>query len=168
MITKICTKCGVEKPLGEYYKNRRNKDGVHSYCISCVMHTSREWQRNNPENVRETDLKYRLNNPEKRRATTREYYINNREKILASGRIWDRGNPEKKKKYRRKYAQSNHEKMKESARRNTEKLMPSYVRGLIIQQYNIDTADITPETIEMKRRNLKYYRELNQLKKLTK
>jgi len=34
--TKRCTKCKQIKPLSEFYKSRRNPDGLHSWCKSCV------------------------------------------------------------------------------------------------------------------------------------
>ncbi|MDP3442503.1 MAG: hypothetical protein Q8T08_06530, partial [Ignavibacteria bacterium] len=33
---KTCTKCGIEKPLSEYYKNRNFKSGLHSRCKDCI------------------------------------------------------------------------------------------------------------------------------------
>jgi ribosomal protein L44E len=35
MNTKICAKCGAEKPISEFHKNSRSKDGLHSYCKEC-------------------------------------------------------------------------------------------------------------------------------------
>ena len=32
---KICTKCGIEKPLSEYYKNSSQKSGLQSKCKPC-------------------------------------------------------------------------------------------------------------------------------------
>lgn len=33
---KNCSKCGVEQPLSEYYKNIRNKDGMDCRCKGCA------------------------------------------------------------------------------------------------------------------------------------
>ena len=33
---KICTKCGINKPLEDYYKENRVKDGRCSACKSCI------------------------------------------------------------------------------------------------------------------------------------
>jgi len=30
--SKVCTKCGEEKPLSEFYKSNRNLDGRMSWC----------------------------------------------------------------------------------------------------------------------------------------
>jgi hypothetical protein len=33
--TKVCTKCGVEKPLTEFYRDKSKKDGRRNICKSC-------------------------------------------------------------------------------------------------------------------------------------
>lgn len=35
METKICSKCKVEKPLDEYHKDKRARDGRYSHCKAC-------------------------------------------------------------------------------------------------------------------------------------
>ncbi|GAH40943.1 unnamed protein product, partial [marine sediment metagenome] len=35
MQTKRCTKCGEEKPLTEFHKNKYNKDGLTYSCKAC-------------------------------------------------------------------------------------------------------------------------------------
>lgn len=32
---KVCAKCGEPKPLAEYFRRSRAKDGLQSYCKSC-------------------------------------------------------------------------------------------------------------------------------------
>ncbi|MFA4906921.1 MAG: hypothetical protein WC602_01490 [archaeon] len=34
--TKKCSKCGSEKPLTEFYKNKRSKDNTTSHCKTCM------------------------------------------------------------------------------------------------------------------------------------
>lgn len=36
MTTKVCSKCKVEKDVGEFYKNRARKDGRQAECVSCI------------------------------------------------------------------------------------------------------------------------------------
>jgi len=36
MLAKICAKCGTEKPIDEFYKNKTTKDGFFRRCKSCV------------------------------------------------------------------------------------------------------------------------------------
>lgn len=33
---KMCRKCGQTKPLNEYYKNSKLKDGKFTTCIECI------------------------------------------------------------------------------------------------------------------------------------
>lgn len=35
METKQCKKCGLEKPLNEFGKNKQNKDGLNRWCKIC-------------------------------------------------------------------------------------------------------------------------------------
>ena len=35
METKICTKCGEEKPLDEFRRNKRYTNGIYSRCKQC-------------------------------------------------------------------------------------------------------------------------------------
>lgn len=42
METKICSTCKKEKPLSEFGKNRRMKDGHHYTCKQCVSDYQRK------------------------------------------------------------------------------------------------------------------------------
>lgn len=35
MKTKVCTKCGEEKPVSEFYRNQTRADGYQTWCKSC-------------------------------------------------------------------------------------------------------------------------------------
>lgn len=41
-MTKICRKCGEQKPLSEFGKQRRNADGCEARCKSCYNRQQRE------------------------------------------------------------------------------------------------------------------------------
>ena len=50
METKICSKCGIEKPLTEYHKNGFKSDGsqkYRGYCKTCAnkRETERYWEK---------------------------------------------------------------------------------------------------------------------------
>ncbi len=38
---KVCRKCGIEKSLGEFYKNKAKKGGLHYQCKKCVSSYSK-------------------------------------------------------------------------------------------------------------------------------
>ena len=77
MESKKCSKCGVEKPVEEFGKNRSTKDGLSFYCRPCksksdaashVKHREerlkkrKEWAENNKERKREMDRVWRRSN----------------------------------------------------------------------------------------------------------
>lgn len=43
--SKICASCGIDKPVGEFRKNTRNKDGLHSWCETCFSEKNRCYQK---------------------------------------------------------------------------------------------------------------------------
>lgn len=76
-MTKLCRKCGTERDVAEFYRERRNSDGLHSYCKPC----ERERVRNHPT----------------KRVRQARYYERNRDKILADHVQWREANPERMK-----------------------------------------------------------------------
>jgi hypothetical protein len=53
---KICSKCVLEKPLLEFYKDRTHKDGYSSTCKPCSLQTSRQWKKENRERYKNYQL----------------------------------------------------------------------------------------------------------------
>ena len=52
MSTKVCAKCGEEKPTSEYGKHPRNKDGLQSYCKACSNEHTKAYYRRHSEFMR--------------------------------------------------------------------------------------------------------------------
>jgi hypothetical protein len=46
---KNCPKCGEQKPLSEFHKNKNKPTGLSSHCKLCAKHTAREWRIKNPQ-----------------------------------------------------------------------------------------------------------------------
>jgi hypothetical protein len=46
---KACRKCGVVKPLSEFYQQRGMKDGHRHNCMSCHKQGSKDWYSRNRE-----------------------------------------------------------------------------------------------------------------------
>lgn len=56
MDTKTCKACGLDKPVDEFYKSRKRKDGTQTYQTKCkVCHSSyaKNWKEENPERAKE-------------------------------------------------------------------------------------------------------------------
>lgn len=52
METKVCSKCGKELPISEFYKSKRTKDGLFYKCIHCVRIEQKE-SRERSKNLKE-------------------------------------------------------------------------------------------------------------------
>ena len=46
METKKCACCGFELPTTEFYVSNHNKDGLQSYCKSCVREKNKQYSKN--------------------------------------------------------------------------------------------------------------------------
>lgn len=62
--TKVCTKCGLEKPLAEFYRRRNRPCGYSSQCIAC----DKAYKRANADRIRERNKQYRAEHPDIYRA----------------------------------------------------------------------------------------------------
>lgn len=100
--TKVCGGCGIEKPLSEFNKNKRYKDGHVTWCKACCA-KYREERAKDPEKKAQdkarTDQWYWDNREEKKaknNARSRERWHNDQE-------YRDRKNQQKKDAHKAKY-----------------------------------------------------------------
>ena len=130
---KTCTKCLIEKPLDEFYKRIRSKDGLSSRCKICTKGDVRQ---------------YYAENSEKATAQKREYNAANRDKIAERKRAARKANPEKEREHWRKWYKSNpHIAHSHTAKRKAVKLKatPSWANDEAIKQYYLIAKFLTFE-----------------------
>lgn len=88
---KTCALCKTTKPLRDFHKNTRSKDGACSYCKPCAKAKVDEWK---------------IANPDRRAANQSNYNRKNRSKIREAGQARRDADPDKYAKlnagYRRK------------------------------------------------------------------
>ena len=155
-ITRVCRKCGQEKPLEEFAKDKECVLGHSHICKQCKAERNRKWRAANPEKVLEYKRKRYAANPEKVREYNRKWCAANPEKVLEYKRKRYAANPEKAREYKRKRYAANPEKVLERNRKWREILSDGYLRYKL-KQLNLP---VTPETIDYKRIQLKLYREI--------
>ena len=89
---KKCTKCGVEKTLDSFNKQKACKDGLQYMCKDCKK-------------------VYKEANKEEIAAKDKSYYEANKERILAKTKIWRGANKEKVEATRKAYYEANKEEL---------------------------------------------------------
>ena len=103
---KVCTKCGVWKPLEEFSKKKNTKDGRQYECRECQKEQRKQWYENNPN----YNKQWRENNPGYHNSEQRKQYREvNKEKKKEYDKQYHKDNAE----HRKQYYKDNIEKIKE-------------------------------------------------------
>jgi 5-methylcytosine-specific restriction endonuclease McrA len=104
--TKICSSCKQEKPVTEYYKWTRSRDGLTAGCKTCkslrgkahyqenreiLIEKSRAWEVANPDRARERKRQWAVKHPEGNIAWANAHP----EQVKEKGDRWRKANPEK-------------------------------------------------------------------------
>jgi len=121
MITKVCTKCGEDKELGEYYKSTRGRHGRKSRCRACnakyraankgkiadrhakwyaankdrVAASQAKWSSANKDKVAAKSARYRAAHKDKVAAYCAKYHAANKDRIAELGAKWYAANKDK-------------------------------------------------------------------------
>lgn len=84
-ITKCCTKCNETKPLTEFGKHVKGRDGLSAVCKSCKSIMDAEYRAKNPEKVKSSKAAHYAANRDKYAALHATYRANNLENELKFG-----------------------------------------------------------------------------------
>ncbi len=79
---KTCTKCGTEKKLDQFYKNKSKKDNLSCWCKKCTKKYKKEYHIKNKENINQKSKSWYIDNKEKAKDYSQQYYEENKEEIL--------------------------------------------------------------------------------------
>lgn len=82
-MTKICSKCGAEKELGEFYKSKSGKFGVRGACTECT----KVYNATHKEEKRIYYAAYYMAHAEERRAYYANYHVAHAEETKAYNAI---------------------------------------------------------------------------------
>lgn len=96
---KKCTNCQVFKEPTEFYKDKKNKDGLARQCKVCVKERAKAHYRANRESRINRASVWTKNNREKTREYARRHYASHRDTLVIEKRIrssqWAKDNPDK-------------------------------------------------------------------------
>ena len=117
ILTKSCSKCKIEKPVSEFCKNKRNKDGLHPWCKACrkeyrevnkaaISEYHNKYKKVNKEAIYEYQNKYREANKDILSVRMKEYREVNKNELLVKGRKYREINKDERLIYMKEYRQS--------------------------------------------------------------
>lgn len=155
---KKCCGCGKAKAFGDFYKNKRAKDGYRYQCKTCTRNRVNADYKKNKEKIKAQKnlpevkarlVKYRAENRDRRLAQRKQQRLENIEEIRAQERAYyakNAVNRAKGKGKRRKAERARKQKERE-------KLTDRYVISTILKltSFKLEKVDITPKMIEAKR-----------------
>lgn len=95
MKNKKCLLCNFMKPLSEFHKMKREKDGHHYWCKDCRKLKFKEYYPKEKERIDKYQNEYRNANKEKILENKKEYYKKNRKEKLAKRQEYCLNNKEK-------------------------------------------------------------------------
>lgn len=135
---KKCTRCGTTKDLGEFYKEKRAKDGRTSACKSCIDENNRKWRAENPEKIRdgqkryreenaervkESGKKWRMENAARRKEVNQAWHAANKDRVRETTKAYRLKNADHLKARSKEYAAANPDRMREAKRKHKEKTL---------------------------------------------
>ena len=141
MTTKVCSKCKVEKDVGEVYKDSRLKSLHMSKCKQCKKHDSKTWRVENPDRALAT-----ISSLEDRRRKHSQW-----KERFASGSLVDQRHQLRLEKHKHYMEVSRAIKATYVSR-----LSDGYVKSVL------NVTNPPQELIELKRLQLQIHRELKQ------
>lgn len=87
---KTCSKCQIEKPLIEFYKDKKQSDGLTRRCKQCVKEHVKEWQSENYDKVLETTRAYKDTHLEQYAQKQKEYYRDHAEEVKEKHKAYEK------------------------------------------------------------------------------
>lgn len=109
ILTKVCTKCNIEKTIDDFYKDSCSRDGLESRCKKCQNERRRIYYENNKEKVETYAKQYRGDNRNILIDRRKLFYQKNRKTILIKKKEYDQENKERISDYGKQYWKDNKE-----------------------------------------------------------
>ena len=88
MATKICSACGIEKDISEFYRDKRTKDGLYSNCKKCQNYYTYAWAKRNRGRISEYNKKWREKNQDVVKCMVKKWQSKNKDRILEYHKRW--------------------------------------------------------------------------------
>lgn len=155
---KICSKCGLEKDISQFYKRKDTKDGLRSDCKECRNLENKKYVDINKDYISEYNRKYREENKDRLKEFYREFYDNNKDELKKLRKVKYSKNKENILNSNKNYRLRNKEKVNRNKRdyylNNKDKIkMYQDNRRQEIKEYNKNYSKNNRYSINLKRKN---------------
>lgn len=189
--SKVCTKCGVEKSLEEFYNDKKNRDGKHSHCKGCKHECLIRYRNQNRYEINKKRRQKRLKeseNPERLKKIRRLRSLNTETHRCCTkcGELRPNSSFRKRKKtykqseytyygswcevcrlkYGERYRKSNRRQINIRQALDRQLIKEGYVKRIIVSQTGIEKSEINSELIELKTQLILLHRANKELKEL--
>lgn len=91
--SKVCSKCGKQKTLNCFHKDKSTKDKLAFYCKLCRKGKSVDYYIKNKEKIKKASVEWKTKNKAKKIALDKRCYEMNREKRIIAAKEWKINNP---------------------------------------------------------------------------
>lgn len=81
MQTKVCSRCTIELPLLKFSKSKTHKNGIMSWCKSCVNKNWKIYYQRNKDKIKDKMKKEYHKDPEKHQTRARNWRQENKELV---------------------------------------------------------------------------------------
>ena len=88
VVMKQCNKCKEHKPCADFYKHKKNPDGLAYTCKDCVKAKVKLYMLTKPDKYKSYQRKYRELNKEKLNKRSAEFRANNKDRCNKSVKEW--------------------------------------------------------------------------------
>lgn len=108
--SKVCSVCGVEKPMSEFYQ--RGNGGFYARCKECEHEAQRKFREENKDHISAQRIGYNKRRKAKIDEYNHSYYQANTESVKSRVKTWAKDNPNRFKEYRIRASQNRRAKKK--------------------------------------------------------
>jgi len=113
---KACTKCGEDKPLSEFYKNKRARDGLQYRCKSCQNLYAATYKAAHPDRVKAAVKAWQTAHPERVLAAAQRYREAHPDRTKAAQKAWEVTHTEERAAYKEAYYAENQDYIRAASR----------------------------------------------------
>jgi hypothetical protein len=99
---KTCSKCGIQKSLDDFHKDKSMKDGHRYQCKQCIEAYTLNRYHENAEVLKQKTRDYKINNRDKVLDCKKRTYAKNKDYYLSQIREWAKKNKDHVREYQKR------------------------------------------------------------------